>query len=167
MSAPKTAQELMSKELITISMNESVLTGYQLMQKHRIRHLPAVDENGAIVGLLSDRDVQRCIRFDRKAGSTPHLDIELNLDPNIKVFEAMTWPAHKVHGDVPVRDVALRMINEKISSMLVECPKTGRRGILTTDDLLRLLVSMLDKDPSGLRLAVTSLIEDLYPSMVG
>lgn len=155
----KTAEEIMTKELITVSMDDSVLEAYTTMQKNRIRHLPVLDPSGTMVGILSDRDVQRCIRFDRKV-TGPILDIELNLNPNIKVAEAMSWPVHKVSGDVPVRDVALRMLNEKLSSLIVECPKTGRRGIITTDDLLRLLISLLDKDPSRLRLAVNSILED-------
>ncbi|NJL24439.1 MAG: CBS domain-containing protein [Calothrix sp. SM1_5_4] len=156
----KIAQDIMSKELITVSMNESVLNAYRTMQKHRIRHLPVTDESAGLVGILSDRDIQKCIRFDRKSKSQHILDIELNLDPTIKVADAMSWPIHKVQGDISVRDVALRMLNEKISSMLVECPQTGKRGIITTDDLIRLLISMLDKDPGRLRLAVGSIIED-------
>lgn len=153
------AEEIMTKDLITIGMNESVLEAYKMMQKMRIRHLPVADESGYLVGLISDRDIQRCVRFDRENRSQL-LDVELNLDPNIKVADAMSWPVHKVQGDVPVRDVALRMLNEKISSLLVDCPKTGKRGIITTDDLIRLLISLLDKDPSRIRLAVSTLFSD-------
>lgn len=158
----KTAQDIMSKNLITASMDETVLDAYRSMEKYRIRHLPVVDEAGLIVGLLSERDVQRCIRYDHKNRSR-ELDVELGLDPEIKVADAMSWPVHKVLGNVSVRDVALRMVDEKISSMIVVCPKTGQQGILTTDDLLRLLVSLLEKDPSRLQLAVDSLLVDLYP----
>lgn len=155
----KSAEDIMSRNLITIGMNQSVVEAYQLMQKNRIRHLPVIDESGVYVGILSDRDVQRCIRFERKS-RTHLLDVELNLDPEIRVADAMSWPVHKVHGDVPVRDVAIRMLNEKLSSMLVECPKTGQHGIVTTDDMLRLLVSLLDKDPSRLRMAVDAILDD-------
>lgn len=158
----KTAQDIMSKDLITIGMDESVLDAYRLMQKHKIRHIPVADDSGMLVGILSDRDVQRCVRFNVENRSQA-VDIEASLDPKIKTADAMSWPVHKVQGDVPVRDVALRMLNEKMSSMLVECPKTGRRGIITTDDLIRLLVSMLDKDPSRLRLAVNAILEDFTP----
>ena len=154
----------MSRKLITIGINETVLEAYKVMQKNRIRHLPVQDETGHLVGILSDRDVQRCVRYDRH-NRTSHLDVELSLDPKIKIGEAMSWPIHKVDGEVLVRDVALRMLNEKMSSLLVECPRTGRRGIVTTDDLLRLLVSMLDKDPSRLRLAVNAIVEDFVSAV--
>lgn len=158
----KTAQEIMSNKLITIGMNEPVLEAYKLMQKNKIRHLPVTDDTGYFVGILSDRDIQRCVRFDRDSHSR-QLDIELGLDPYLKVAEAMSWPVHKANADVPVRDIALRMLNEKMSSMLVHCPKTGRHGIVTTDDLLKLLISLLDKEPSRLRMAVDSIVEDYYP----
>lgn len=161
----KTAQEIMSKNLITVGINETVQNAYSTMQRNRIRHLPVTDEAGLLVGILSDRDVQRCIRFE-KSNRSPLLDVELSLDPTLKVGDAMSWPLHKVAGTVPVKDVALRMLNEKMSSMLVECPQTGRRGIVTTDDMLRLLITLLDKDPSRLRLAVDSIVEDFTPIAV-
>jgi hypothetical protein len=69
--------------------------------------------------LLSDRDVQRCVRYDRKNRSN-ELDIELNLDSSIKVADAMSWPVHRVDGDTPIIDVARRMLNDKISSLLAD-----------------------------------------------
>jgi CBS-domain-containing membrane protein len=159
----KTAQEIMSKELITVGMDVTVLEAYRTMQKHRIRHLPVLDESKQIVGLLSDRDVQRCLRVERKNNSAV-LDVELSLDPKIRVGEAMSWPVHRVQGDISVRDVALRMLNEKISSMIVSDREAGRTGILTTDDMLRLLINLLEKDPSRLRLAVDSIVDDFYPA---
>ncbi len=158
----KFAQDIMSTHLITIRMDDSVQNAYGKMSKNRIRHLPVVDETGFIIGILSDRDVQRCVRFDRKASLTNTLDLELNLDPKIRVADAMSWPAHKVDGETPVRDIAIRMLNEKLSSMVVECKRSGRSGIVTTDDLLRLLISLLDKDPGNLRLVISSMLDGTY-----
>lgn len=155
----KTAQEIMSDNLITIDLNETVLAAYQLMQKKRIRHLPVIDDARMFVGILSDRDIQRCIRFDRHSQSRL-LDVELNLDPKIKVAEVMSWPVREVDGETSVREIALSMLNEKLSSMLVTCQYSGKRGIVTTDDMLRLLISLLDKDPTRLRLAVNGILED-------
>jgi signal-transduction protein with cAMP-binding, CBS, and nucleotidyltransferase domain len=162
----KTAQEIMSKKLITVGMNQYVIEAYHLMQKNKIRHLPVVDDRGQLIGILSDRDIQRCIRYDRKSHSA-QLDIELNLDPKIQVAEAMSWPVHKTSGEASVRDVALSMLNGKMSSMMIECQTTGKRGIITTDDLLKLLISLLDKDPGRLRLAVNSLLEEFAPDIYG
>lgn len=155
----KTAEEVMSKGLITVLITTPVVEAYSLMKKNNIRHLPVVDDAQKIVGMISDRDIQRCIRYDRHSQSRL-LDLELNLDPEIKVYEAMSWPVETIPASTSVRDVALTMINSKFSSMIVECEDSSRRGIITTDDMLKLLISMLDKDPSRLRMAVGGVVYD-------
>ena len=52
--------EVMTKELIPISLNQSVMECMELMTEKRIRHLP-VFEDGRLVGLLSIGDVVKDI----------------------------------------------------------------------------------------------------------
>ena len=51
-----TVDEAMSGPLITIDENQSVLEASNVMDRHRIRHLP-VASKGRIVGLVSVRDL--------------------------------------------------------------------------------------------------------------
>ncbi|MCC6138757.1 MAG: CBS domain-containing protein [Bdellovibrionaceae bacterium] len=155
----KTAEDVMSQDLITVLLTTPVVDAYSIMKKHDIRHLPVVDDVKKIVGMISDRDIQRCVRYDRHSQSRL-LDLELNIDAEIKVYEVMSWPVEAIDASTSVRDVALTMLNSKFSSMIVECAQTSRRGIITTDDLLKLLISMLDKDPSRLRMAVGGVVYD-------
>jgi CBS domain-containing protein len=53
-------RELMSKPLITISLNASIKDTLQAMQLNKIRRLPVVKE-GNIVGIITDKDVFRAI----------------------------------------------------------------------------------------------------------
>jgi acetoin utilization protein AcuB len=162
MTMKNEASAVMTRNPVTIHMSENVTEAYLLMTKKRIRHLPVVDEGGTIIGILSDRDVQRCVRYDRHNRS-PELDLESSLDPKILVADAMSWPAHQVEGDTPLREVALLMMKEKISSVVVRSSAAGKYGILTTDDLLRVLASLLEKEPSRVRMAVDGLLTELYP----
>lgn len=155
----KTAEEIMSKNLITVLVTTSVAEANEMMKKHKIRHLPVVDAGKKIVGIVSDRDIQRCVRYDKHSQSK-FLDLELSIDRDLKVCDVMSWPAASVDASTSVRDVALTMLNSKFSSMIVECSETSRQGIITTDDLLRLLISLLEKDPTRLRLAVGGMVYD-------
>jgi CBS domain-containing protein len=51
------ASELMTRAVITCRHTASYETARRLMLKHRIRHLPVVDDDGALVGMLSQRDL--------------------------------------------------------------------------------------------------------------
>jgi len=53
-------EEVMTKDLITVSLNQSVMECMELMTEKRIRHLPVFEE-GRLVGLLSIGDVVKDI----------------------------------------------------------------------------------------------------------
>jgi CBS domain-containing protein len=50
-------KEVMSKNPITIRENATFAEAKRLMNTHQIRHLPVVDDNGTVVGLLCLRQV--------------------------------------------------------------------------------------------------------------
>ncbi|NMC53473.1 MAG: CBS domain-containing protein [Chloroflexi bacterium] len=49
-------KEIMNKPLITIEKGRSLKECAKLMKKHHIHHLPVVDENNALVGMISATD---------------------------------------------------------------------------------------------------------------
>jgi CBS domain-containing protein len=52
-----TAQDVMTRTVITVSPETRVEDAAGLMAKHRITGLPVLDETGAVVGMISDFDV--------------------------------------------------------------------------------------------------------------
>jgi CBS domain-containing protein len=53
-----TARELMSSSLITVNMQASLDEAIAVVEEHRIRHLPVI-EDGQLVGLLTQTDLLR------------------------------------------------------------------------------------------------------------
>jgi CBS domain-containing protein len=51
------ARMVYTNPLVTISEEATVEEAANLMKEWRIKHLPIVDKNGALVGMLNDRDV--------------------------------------------------------------------------------------------------------------
>lgn len=52
-----TVRELMSTEVTTLERNEKLSLADSIMSIGRIRHMPVLDEDGKLVGLLSQRDL--------------------------------------------------------------------------------------------------------------
>jgi CBS domain-containing protein len=50
--------ELMSRDVITIGDTETWHEAVEQMCRRKVRHLPVVDREGALVGLVTDRDVR-------------------------------------------------------------------------------------------------------------
>lgn len=55
--ADKTADELMTAPVVSCTSHDSVIDILVLMEDNHIRHLPVIDD-GALVGMLSMRDIQ-------------------------------------------------------------------------------------------------------------
>lgn len=142
----KTISNHMSNRLITIGWNEKMSTAHQRMMDQKIRHLPVTNERAEIVGILSDRDVQRAMISDESQmrelsweGSKP----EFTNDARVRHF--MSWPVKTIDQHCDIRWAAELMILEKVSSFLV---KSHERivGIITAEDLIRILIEVLS-DP--------------------
>ncbi|MGP3683977.1 CBS domain-containing protein [Streptomyces sp. IBSNAI002] len=60
-----TAQELMTSPTVTARPEWSVVRAARIMQRHRVKRLPVVDEEGRLVGILSRSDlIQLFLRHD-------------------------------------------------------------------------------------------------------
>ncbi|MBC8406760.1 MAG: CBS domain-containing protein [Planctomycetes bacterium] len=49
--------DIMTREVVVAQENQSVLDAHLLMKRHHIRHLPVLDSEGLLVGVLSIRDL--------------------------------------------------------------------------------------------------------------
>ena len=53
--------EIMSKPLITIHLGASLKDAVVLMQQKDIRRLPIIDNNGQLVGIITEKDLLRVV----------------------------------------------------------------------------------------------------------
>ena len=51
------AKDIMTKNVVTVHVDDSIDLAISLMVKHRISGLPVVDENGRPVGIISEYDL--------------------------------------------------------------------------------------------------------------
>jgi CBS domain-containing protein len=54
-----TVSEIASKEVVTVEPGQNLDEALRLMAKHQIRRLPVVDDDGTLVGIVSQADVAR------------------------------------------------------------------------------------------------------------
>lgn len=124
--------------LVAINKNESMEYGYSVMKQISTRHLPVVDDDGTIIGMLSDRDFQRAM----KVPETYHwsaLEIKPEFIRDEIALEYMSWPIQYVDESTPITKAAEQMLENKISSLIVTRDRRAI-GVVTTEDLLRAFV---------------------------
>jgi acetoin utilization protein AcuB len=152
--------QIMTKKLITVNITDSVRKAYQLMQECHIRHLLVLDEDETIVGILSDRDLQRAIKPQKNSLDEPVIEF----DSKFLARDFMSWPVQTIAVDTPLYEAVQLMLSQKISAFLAVDANDIPQGIITTDDFLRVLLSILEKDPPRKRLDLSSLFDDYFPT---
>ena len=131
--------EIMTTSVTTLPHDGSLLNAVLLMRQTDLRHLPVV-KNGAVIGLLSDRDVNRAApsRFG------PLSQEEYNtIFQNTPIEKVMTKEPYTARPDTPVRDVVNILCERKIGAVPVVADTGVLVGIVTRADLLHLLQSLL------------------------
>ncbi len=140
-----TIRELMSGGLITVRRETPVLEARDLMVKERIRHLLVTDTGGALIGIITDRDIR--LNLPSKATSLSVWEIN-HLLTKLMVEQVMTQSVITVGPDRPAREAARLMLDHKIGALPVL--DDGRLiGIITETDIVRAFVHMTAPLTSG------------------
>ncbi|MCM0607275.1 MAG: CBS domain-containing protein [Xanthomonadaceae bacterium] len=133
----KQPELMMTKKIITIDYQAKLVAAYEKMQERKIRHLPVTYERGAIIGILSDREIQRDMKPSKQG-----IELELSFDPKFSVKDFMRFPALQVRVESPLSEIVERMLKEKVSAYIVT-NEHHSIGIVTTEDILKLVSQML------------------------
>ena len=109
----------------SVAAQDSLGRAIEMMQEHGIRHLP-VEEDGVLVGVVSDRDIKNLLSIT--AGHMGRQDL--------KICDALARDPYVVDISTPLDEVVLEMADRHIGSALVT--KQGKLvGIFTVTDACR------------------------------
>jgi acetoin utilization protein AcuB len=132
-------REFMHAEPVTITPDTPLLEAEWRMQEGGFRHLPIVDDDDRLVGIVSDRDLREAAPSDATALSRQELTYLLS---RLEVRDVMKAPVITARPGEPAETAAIRMRENKVGALPVV--QDGRLvGIVTTDDMLGALVTML------------------------
>ena len=148
----------MKKKLITLALDAPISEAHKIMTQKKIRHLPILGPSGDVLGILSDRDVMRAMRPSKEPMAGAPVDYDF--DPRLRVSDFMSWPVITTTGQTPLLEITRRMVQSKVSSLLVTDATGGPAGIVTTEDLLKLLARMLEKEKPAKPVLLGDVITD-------
>ena len=128
-------RDVMTRDVATLGRNEKLSVADDVMRLGRIRHLPIVDDEGALAGIVSQRDLfhsglLRALGYGQHAKQQA-LDL-------LVLKEAMKTDVVTVPPDEPLSAAAKMMLERKIGCLVVvEAKKIV--GILTESDFVKLV----------------------------
>ena len=125
----------MTREVATLGRNETLRTADDVMRLGRIRHLPVVDDDGLLAGIVSQRDLFHGGLL-KALGYGSHARGQA-LD-SLVVKEAMTTEVLTTTPDTELREAAKIMLDRKIGCLIVV---EGLKivGILTEADFVKMV----------------------------
>jgi acetoin utilization protein AcuB len=156
-------REKIQKNPVTITPEASFYEARNLIHEKGIRHLPVVDQNKALVGIVTDRDIRGAAPSDATLLSVQELNYLLG---KLKVSSFMTPKAKLVTitPDTLIEEAVQLMHDNKIGCLpVVEGGKLY--GIFTETDALDHLVDIFGFKQKGTRLTIT--LEDKPGSLLG
>lgn len=141
--------EWMTVEPRTVTPDTPVMEAMQYLRDGGYRRLP-VTRNGALVGIVTDRDLKEATPSKATTLSVYELNYLLS---KLQVKDVMKNPVITVRAEDPIEQAALLMEEHRVSGLPV-LTDGALVGILTITDLMRALVSFLALREGGTRVTI-------------
>jgi acetoin utilization protein AcuB len=143
-------RERMSRTPVTISGDTPITEALKVMRDNQVRRLPVLDQEGRLVGIVSEKD----LLYVSPSPATSLSIHEMNyLLTHLKTSELMSTQVITVTPETPVEEAARIMADNKIGGLPVI--KDGKlAGIITETDIFKVFLEMLGARDKGLRLTL-------------
>jgi len=156
-------REKIQKNPVTISPEASFYEARNLIHEKGVRHLPVVDKNNMLVGIVTDRDIREAAPSDATLLSVQELNYLLG---KLKVSSFMTSKEKliTITPDTLIEEAVQLMHDNKVGCLpVLEGGKLY--GIFTETDALDHLVDIFGFKQKGTRLTLA--LEDKPGTMLG
>ena len=143
------ARNWMSKNVITIDVNETLLDAIKLLQQNDIGRLPVM-KKGKLVGIVTDRDVKSA-----SASNATSLEVHelLYLLSTLKIEKIMTKDPITVPPDLTIEEIAQILLKKKISGVPVVDDHGRVVGVITQNDVFKVMISLTGLKERGIQFA--------------
>jgi CBS domain-containing membrane protein len=130
--AGRLVRDLMTEKVFTLSPSDNLIALEDLIDARHVRHVPIVDREGDLVGLVTHRDLARNVlgRLDELPVS-----VERDLLRGRRIREIMTTEPETVEADATLKEAASVLFENKIGCLPV-VEGMHLVGILTEADFV-------------------------------
>ncbi|MBI4619254.1 MAG: CBS domain-containing protein [Desulfobacterales bacterium] len=139
----------MSKDVITVDIDDSMKTAIKLMEDYNIRRIPVLKKD-RLKGIVSYLDINRESASQANALAVSELNY---LIEKIKVKDIMSANPKTISPHDTVEEAAVVMLEQKIGSLPVIDSNGKLIGIITESDIFKVIISMTGIKQGGIQFA--------------
>lgn len=136
-----TVEEIMTKDPVTLSQYNSLHDARKLMREKRFRHIPIVDENKILIGLVTQRNV---LEHGISSQSFIEEDELAKIEQGTLLADVMTTNLKTVRPSVRIADAAHLVHKHKFGCLPVTNQSDQLVGIITDHDFVEITIQLLD-----------------------
>ncbi|MGE5257921.1 MAG: CBS and ACT domain-containing protein [Hyphomicrobiales bacterium] len=142
----------MTRRVITVGPEATLFEIQELMTQNRIRHVPVVEADNKLVGIVSDRDLRSALPFRYvQEGISPEEKAKLQA---LRAKDIMTRQVFTISPGYTIQDALLMIQNSKVGALPVVDEEGRLKGILSVRDLLRAFINVLGIGQPGTLLCI-------------
>ncbi|ADK86099.1 putative signal transduction protein with CBS domains [Desulfarculus baarsii DSM 2075] len=142
-------KEWMTHDPLTVTPDTSVMRASQMMKENTIRRLPVTDDQGRLVGIITETDLK-----DASPSKATTLDVHelYYLLAELKVKDIMTREVITIGVGETVEKAAVKMLEHRITGLPV---MDGGKlvGVISQGDVFRLLTTITGVYRGGIQMA--------------
>ncbi len=142
----------MTRKVITITRDTGILEAKELMAENGIRHLPVVDEENRLIGIVTDRDVRSAlpsILMDDYDSTDERKRLS-----RITAKEIMSANPVTVSPTYTLQDALLLMQKSRVGAFPVVDADGKLEGIISIRDLMRAFINVLGIGEPGVLIGI-------------
>ncbi len=148
-SVVQTVEDSMTEQVICLEKQDNLGKAVEVIQKRKFRHVPIVDEQRRLMGIVSDRDILRRLPFVERpcASQTEVFRGDLfgvsSKDPSLRlrITDVMTRDVVSVLSSCSFSSAVKTLHETKINCLPVVDEEKKILGIFTVSDVLRTMLA--------------------------
>jgi acetoin utilization protein AcuB len=144
-------KERMTRNPIFIRPDTPVTEAQALMKREKIHHLPVLDKEEKLVGIVAEKDL---LYASPSVATTLSVYEMTSLLAKLKVEKVMSREVISIAEDVPLEEAARIMADKSIGGLPILRGK-ALVGMITESDLFRIFIELFGARQKGIRVGLT------------
>ncbi|MEE8480469.1 MAG: CBS and ACT domain-containing protein [Desulfobacterales bacterium] len=131
----------MTKKVISIDKEVGLFKAHEKMVQNNIRHLPVVEDDNTLIGIVTDRDIRSGLPYE--LFKKDDFEKEKEIFSDLKVKDIMSKDPFTISPLHTIQDALLLIQEKRVGAFPVVDEQGKLKGILSVRDLLRTFTNVL------------------------
>ena len=142
----------MTRKVITVEPDDGIFKAQELMAANTIRHLPVIQPDGRLIGIVTDRDIRSALPY-KFFKEFPREEEKKNFS-ELKIKNIMSKDPITISPTSTIQDALVMIQDARVGALPVVDENGILKGIISVRDLLRAFINVLGVGEPGTLLCI-------------